>query len=423
MDIELRYGKQNLIVSMPENCVTVIAQQETNILENDIQALRNALRDPIFSKPLREIIKSSDSIVIVFSDITRPVPYKRLLPVILDELGDIPKEQIVLMNALGTHRKNSDQELLDHIGPEALDGYRIHQHDCDDQENLAYLGRSKNDTRIFVNRIYCDADIRILTGFIEPHLFAGFSGGPKAVLPGIAGRETIHVNHGPGMIASQNAGFGTTYGNPIWEEMMEVALLTNPDFLINTTQTPEGAVTGIFAGDLEKAHQAGVKYAKQSAMIPVQEKYDIVITSASGYPLDMNLYQAVKGLAVAGNIVRDGGAIILAAECREGLPDYGGYADVLGSSRSPQELLNKITSGDLSMQDQWDAQIQAMICNRIRFFIYSDGLSDDEIRKAFGVPCKDIPGLVDELLHEMGDEARIAVMPEGPQSIPFLETA
>ena len=423
MNIELRYGNQGLIVSMPENRVTIITQQETKTLENDIEALRHALREPIFAKPLQDKLNSSDSVVIVFSDITRPVPYKRLLPVILEELKGIPKDQIVLINALGTHRKNTDQELLNHIGPEALDGYRIHQHDCDDEENLLYLGRSKNDTRIFINRIYCQADIRILTGFIEPHLFAGFSGGPKAVLPGVAGRETIHANHGPGMIASQNAGFGTTYGNPIWEEMMEVALLKKPNFLINTTQTPDGAITGIFAGDLEKAHQAGVKYAKQSAMVPVQEKFDIVITSAAGYPLDMNLYQAVKGLAVAGNIVRDGGVIILAAECKEGLPDYGGYTDVLGSSRSPEELLSKITSNEISMQDQWDAQIQAMICTRAKFYIYSEGLSDDDIRKAFGTPCKDISGLIDELLREKGDETRIAVMPHGPQSIPYLETA
>ena len=420
MNIELRYGKQNLMISVPEDCVTVIAQQETKTLDKETQEIRNALRDPIFSKPLREITNSGETVAIVFSDITRPVPYKTLLPLILEELGDIPKGQIVLINALGTHRKNTDKELQDLLGQEILDDYRIHQHDCDDEDNLEYLGRSKNNTKIFINKIYCQSDIRILTGFIEPHLFAGFSGGPKAVLPGIAGRETIHVNHGPGMIASTSSGFGITNGNPIWEEMMEVALQTKPHFLVNTTQTPDGKITGIFAGDLGKAHQAGVQFARQSAMVPVQEKFDIVISTAGGYPLDISLYQAVKGLAVAGNIVQDGGAIILAAECEEGLPDYGEYADVLGTSRSPQELLSKITSGDISMQDQWDAQIQAAICSRVRFYIYSDGLSDDEIKKAFGVPCREINGLLDVLLREKGDQTRIAVMPHGPQSVPYL---
>ena len=423
MDIELRYGNQDINVSLPEKCVTIIAQQETRILEDEIQVIRNALREPIGTKPLRDIAKTGDSVAIVFSDITRPVPNKKLLPVILNELDGIPKDQIILINALGTHRKNTDQELLDLIGPETFHGYKIHQHDCDDEDNLLDLGRSKNNTRILINRFYCQAEIRILTGFIEPHLFAGFSGGPKAVLPGIAGRETIHANHGPGMVASPDAGFGTTYGNPIWEEMMEVALVKEPNFLINTTQTPDGKITGIFAGDLEKAHQAGVQYAKQSAMVPVYEKFDIVVVTPGGYPFDINLYQAVKGMAVAGNIVRDGGAIILVAECIEGLPDYGGYADVLGSSRSPQELLSKISSGEISMQDQWDAQIQAMVCNRARFFIYSDELSDDDIRKAFGVPCRDITGLVDELLGEKGDQTKIAVMPHGPQCVPYLETA
>jgi len=421
MEIELRYGKQNLIVTMPEKCVSVIAQQETKTLENEIQEIRNALRDPINSKPLREITKSNDSVVIVFSDITRPVPYKTIMPVILDELGEIPNEQILLMNALGTHRKNTDQELLDLLGPEAFNGYEIHQHDCDDEDNLLYLGKSKNNTKILINRLYCQADVRILTGFIEPHLFAGFSGGPKAVLPGIAGRETIHVNHGPGMIGSPNAGFGITGGNPIWEEMMEVALIKEPTFLVNTTQTPDGEITGIFAGDLEEAHQAGVQHTIQSAMVSVDKEFDIVIVTPGGYPFDINLYQAVKGMAVAANIVRDGGSIILVAECIEGLPEYGGYADVLESSRSPKELLRKITTEEISMQDQWDAQIQAMICNRVRTFIYSDGLSDDEIKKAFGVPCRDINELINDLLDEKADQTRIAVMPHGPQSIPYIE--
>jgi nickel-dependent lactate racemase len=423
MDIELRYGKENFNISIPKNCVTVIAQQETKTLENEIQGIRNALRDPISSKPLREITRSTDSIAIVFSDITRPVPYQKLLPVILEELGEIDKDQVVLINALGTHRKNTDEELQDLLGADIFKDYRVHQHDCDDETNLSDLGRSKNDTQILINKIYCHSDIRILTGFIEPHLFAGFSGGPKAILPGIAGRETIHVNHGPGMIASKSSGFGITHGNPIWEEMMEVALYTKPHFLINTTQTPGGRITGVFAGDLEKAHYAGVNFAKQSAMVPVQEKFDIVISTAGGYPLDISLYQAVKGLAVAGNIVRDGGAIILVAECEEGLPDYGEYADVLETSRSPQELLSKITDGEISMQDQWDAQIQAMICSRVRFFIYSDGLSDDDIKKAFGVPCREIYGLLDDLLREKGDKTRIAVMPDGPQSVPYLDRA
>jgi nickel-dependent lactate racemase len=223
------------------------------------------------------------------------------------------------------------------------------------------------------------------------------------------------------MIASIGSDFGITHGNPIWEEMMEVALQTKPSFMVNTTQTPEGKITGIFTGDLEKAHHAGVQFARRSAMVPIDEKFDIVISTAGGYPLDISLYQAVKGMAVAGNIVRDGGAIILVAECEEGLPDYGEYADVLGTSLTPQELLGKISSGDVSMQDQWDAQIQAMICNRVRFFIYSDGLSDDDIKKAFGVPCREINQLLDDLLREKGDKTRIAVMPHGPQSIPYLE--
>lgn len=421
MNVELKYGKTDLKVNVPDKNVLILEQQKQIWQYRGPSGIKDALLKPIGSKPLHALAKNAKSAAIIFSDITRPVPYKELLPDILAELRDLPKEKIVLINALGTHRKSSAEELREHLGALTFDGYRIHQHDCDDDDNLLYLGRSHRDTRILVNKLYCQADIRVLTGFIEPHLFAGFSGGPKAVLPGVAGRETIHANHGPDMIASRGSGFGITYGNPIWEEMMEAALLTRPTFIVNTTQAPNGEITGVFTGDLVEAHRAGVEFAKQSATIPVHERFDIVITTASGYPLDINLYQAIKGLAVAGNIVKDGGAIILAAACEEGLPDYGEYADVLETSHTPQELLSKITSETISMQDQWDAQIQAQICSRSNFFIYSEGLSDDEIKKAFGIPCRDIEGLLDDLLSMYGDLATIAVVPYGPQSIPYID--
>jgi nickel-dependent lactate racemase len=203
--------------------------------------------------------------------------------------------------------------------------------------------------------------------------------------------------------------------------MFNAALLSQPTFLLNITQTEHREITGVFAGDLEMAHQAGVEFVKQTAMIPVSSPFDIVISTSAGYPLDISMYQSVKGMVVANQIVKDGGAIILAAECAEGLPETGEYGDILKLGGSPEEILSHILSPGFMMQDQWDVQLQAEICQRCAFYIYSDGLTDEEIRMAFATPCDNIETLVDKLIKEHGSETRIAVLPAGPLSVPYIE--
>ena len=213
--------------------------------------------------------------------------------------------------------------------------YRCLQHDCWDDDNLVPLGETIFGNPVRIDRQYMEADVKILTGFIEPHFFAGFSGGPKAVLPSIAGIESVMSNHGAGMVGAAEARWGVTRGNPIWEEMLDVAKKTEPTFLLNVTINRRREITGIFAGDLEAAHARGCEFCRQSAMVPVPHAYDIVITSNSGYPLDLNLYQAVKGMSAASEAVRPGGAIIVAAQCWDGLPDHGEYARLLRSAEQP----------------------------------------------------------------------------------------
>jgi nickel-dependent lactate racemase len=271
-----------------------------------------------------------------------------------------------------------------------------------------------------VNRSYYEADVKILTGFIEPHLFAGFSGGPKAVLPSLAGHESVFSNHAQQMIAHPQATWGVLEGNPIWEEMRDVALLTQPTFLLNVTLNTQKEITGVYAGDMLQAHARGVKFVRENAMVAVEAPYEIVITTNSGYPLDLNLYQSVKGMSAAAQIVKQGGAIILATACDDGLPDHGLYAELLRQAGTPSKALEMICAPGFSKQDQWQVQIQAQIQQKADVFVYSQGLTDAQIRAALLTPCRDIEAALAELLKRYGRAARIYVLPDGPQTIPFL---
>jgi nickel-dependent lactate racemase len=298
------------------------------------------LRDPIGSAPLAELIKPGDSVVVVHTDITRATPNDRILPVLLDELqkAGIAQENITLLNGLGTHRQQTEAELRTMLGDQIVEGYRCLQHDCNDEANLVSLGETSLGHPVRINRFYLEADVRILTGFIEPHFFAGFSGGPKAVIPSLAGAESVFTNHGIEMIAHPKATWGVIEGNPIWEEMCEVALHTHPAFLLNVSLNVNREITGIFTGEMLSAFRKGCAFVKENAMCAVDKPYDIVITTNSGYPLDQNLYQSVKGMSAANQIVRQGGSILIAVACEDGLPDHGQYAALLAKAGSPQGL-------------------------------------------------------------------------------------
>jgi nickel-dependent lactate racemase len=263
------------------------------------------------------------------------------------------------------------------------------------------------------------ASVRILTGFIEPHFFAGFSGGPKAVFPGIVDAEAILDNHGPAMIAHPKATWTVMGGNPLWEEMLAVALSTEPAFLLNVGLNQERQITGVFAGDLLQAHRAGTAFVQETAVQPVAAPFDIVITSNSGYPLDLNLYQSVKGMSAAAQIVRHGGDIVVAAECWDGIPSHGEYRRLLWEADSVEDLLERMMAPGFRCHDQWEAQSQAQIQLKARVHVYADGLSDEELRRALVIPCRSIEGTVAKIRRENPD-ATIAVLPDGPQTVPYV---
>jgi nickel-dependent lactate racemase len=424
MRIHLAYGRERLWIGLPEETpVTVIEPQFAPGLPDERAALEAALRTPLGTPPLRELVRPDDTVAVVFSDLTRPMPNDRVLPPLLDELAraGVPDEQIVLINALGTHRPQTEAELIHMLGSKLAERYRVVQHDAWDTGNLVKVARNRADHPVRVNRAYMEASVRILTGFIEPHFFAGFSGGPKAVLPGISDIEAIMDNHGASMITDPQATWMVTAGNPMWEEMLDVAQSTAPAFLLNVTLNRERQITGVFAGDLVTAHRAGIKFVRGTAMQPVPRPFDIVITSNSGYPLDLNLYQAVKGMSAAARIVRPGGDIIVAAECWDGVPSHGEYRRLLWEASSPEELLDRVMAPGFRCHDQWEAQVQAQIQLKANVHVHADGLSDEELRKALVIPCSSIEETVAQLRRQ-NPAATIAVLPEGPQTVPYVET-
>ncbi len=430
MQIQLAYGKQGLPLELPDDWnVTVIEPQFVAGLPDPPAAVAAALQTPLGAPPLATLVHPSDRVGIVFSDITRATPHGLMLPAVLAALRGLPRAQIVLCCALGTHRPNSEDELRSmfamggspQTAADLLGNYRIVQNDAFDPATQQQMGVTTRGHPIWLNREIAACDVKVLTGFIEPHFFAGFSGGGKALMPGMAGQRTVLGNHDAGMIADPHATWGVTHGNPIWEEVMEVAHIVGGAFLVNVTLNKHKEVTGVFAGDLEQAHAAGCAFVRQTAMAPVAQPFDIVITTNSGYPLDLNLYQAVKGMSAAAQVVKPGGAIICAAECWDGIPDHGLYGQLLRAAHSPRQLLERIMAPGFLQQDQWQAQIQAQIQLQAEVYVYAEGLSDEQIRQSLLLPCRDITTTVAELRRRYGSHASICVLPEGPQTIPYVQ--
>lgn len=420
MKVALAYGRDGLTVELPDRNVTVVEPQYIPGLPDEASALLQALRQPIGSAPLVDLLTPTDTVAISICDITRPMPSNRVLPVLLAEIERlVPRNQISIVNGTGTHRGNTDAELRGMLGEAIVDGYRIVTHSARDRHSLVQVGTSRFGNEIWLNREFVSASVKLLTGFIEPHFFAGFSGGPKMVMPATAGIDTVLRNHGAKMIGHPNATWGVTEGNPIWEEIREAALMVQPRFSMNVTLNKQHEITGVFAGDMLESHRQGTDWARQTAMRPVDEPFDVVLTTNSGYPLDLNVYQTIKGISAAARILKDGGAIVSVSECWDGIPEFGEYKDLLFAARSPEELLARINAPGFQMPDQWEAQIQAMIQRRCRVYLHS-ALSDEVVQRTMLLPCGDVESRIAQLLAEYGPHATLCVLPQGPQTIPYL---
>ena len=420
MRVKLAYGRDGLVVDLPDDRTTVIEPVYAPGLPDEAGALTSAIRNPIGARPLRQTVRADQTVAIAVCDVTRPMPSATVLPVLLRELSHVPRSNIIVLVATGTHRATTPEELDRMLGPDVVRDYRVVNHDAFDADSLVRVGTTPDGTPMWLNRLWMDSDVRITTGFVEPHLFAGFSGGPKLVAPGLAGFDTIMGLHSARLVGDRRSTWGMTEGNPIHDTIRGIAARCGVDFSVDVTINRDRKITSVYAGELFAVHRAGCNVARRAAMRQVADRFDVVLTTNSGYPLDLNLYQSVKGMSAAAQVVRDGGAIVCAAECSDGIPDNGEYKNILAEAAGPSELLELINSPGYRRHDQWEAQLQAQIQLRADVYLKSSYLSPDQVRAAHLEPIDDVEGAIAELLARYGPDSRLCVLPEGPQTIPYV---
>ena len=417
--VVLQYGRTGLELELPAANLTVVEPRFIPGIPDEAAAFREAVRTPIGRPPLRELVRANHRVAVLIPDHTRPLPRERLLPWLFAELDHVPAKNFVIINGTGSHRANTPAELRQMVGDAVFENYRIVNHDSRDPSQLLRAGMTADGRPVWMNRDYVKADRRIVLGFIEPHFMAGFSGGYKGVFPAVADLDSIKHYHRAQVIANPRSTWGVLKDNPTQAQVRANGALLPVDFLINVTQNRQREITGFFCGDVIAAHDAGCAFAKQTAMVACPHGFAIVVTSNSGFPLDQNLYQAVKGMSAAAQVVADGGLIIAAAECGDGFPDHGSFKRFLFEHASPQAMLDTIDNAPAPIEDQWQVQLLALILIRARVGLHSV-IAADEIRRAHLEPVSDIKARVEEELNRIGRDQPIAVMPEGPMTIPYL---
>ena len=419
MKVHLQYGREGLAVDVPGRNVKLIEPRFLPGLPDERAAFREAVRAPIGAAPLRELVKPGERVAVVIPDLTRPLPSDRLLPWLFEELAHVPAERVVIVNGTGSHRANTPEELASMVGRDVLARYRVVNHTAHDPSTLVVVGKDRQGEPVLLNRDYVEADRRIATGFIEPHFMAGFSGGCKGVFPAIGDIASIMRYHDAATIGDPRSTWGRLEGNPTQAIVRHNASLVPLDFCVNVTLNRRREITAFFCGDPIAAHERGCAFSRETAMVACDRPFPVVVTTNSGYPLDQNLYQTVKGMSAAAQIVEDGGYIAAAARCNDGFPTHGNFRTLLFDHASPRELLDAICAPGFSVFDQWEAQLLAIIRLKARVGLLSE-LPADEVRRAHLEPIDDVGAAVARELARLGADAPVAVLPEGPQTIPYV---
>jgi lactate racemase len=423
LTVRLAYGHDGLPVDFPGRRTTVVAPRRQPPAADPAGVLRGALRRPVAGPPLRELVRPGQTVAVSLCDVTRPQPREAMVRALLAELdGVLDPGDLTLLVATGTHRANTDAELRSMLGDELVDSLRIVNHDARDSGSLAWCGVHGNGVPVWLNREWVAADVRITTGFVEPHFFAGFSGGPKLVAPGLAGLDTVLTLHDATRIGSAHATWGVCEGNPVHDDVRAIAAATGVTFAFDVTLNGDQEIVEAFGGPVERMHAAARERVRTTAMCPVDQRFDIVVTSNAGYPLDQNLYQAVKGMSAAATVVAPGGLIICAAQCADGFPEHGSFREVLASAPTPAALLAAIAARPRTVPDQWQVQVLARLLTSARIGVYSDYLDDEALRSAHLFKVDDIAATVAAEVRRAGPAATICVLPEGPQTIPYLRS-
>jgi nickel-dependent lactate racemase len=424
MRVTLDYGRTGLAVELPDSTIGPLHIQPAAPLADPVAAVETALAHPIGTPPLAELARGRKSACVVICDITRPVPNKVILPPLLRTLEQqgIPRDRICILNATGLHRPNLGAELVEMVGAEIVANYRIENHHGKALDEHTFLGTTPRGVPVWIDKRYLEADLKITTGLIEPHLMAGYSGGRKLICPGIAALETVKIWHGPQFLEHPRADCGSLDGNPVHEENTRIAWMAGCDFIVNVCIDGKRQITWAGAGHMEEAWRAGVRFCEQVVKVTLPEPVDVAVTSCAGYPLDTTWYQAVKGLTGAMPIVRPGGTIVLAASLSEGLgsPEF---VRQLAASRYVRQFAEgyraagEPTPAHCEM-DEWQLVMLAKVLQRCKVKVVTDGLPAETLRQCHVEPARTVEAAVADCLREYGPAARLAVIPKGPYVLP-----
>ena len=420
MKIQLPYGRGRLAGILPDDRVKAVLKSGIDAYRpaaGPRELVEESLRSPIGSSPLHELSRGKRRVVLLASDHTRPVPSKIIVPQMLEEIrrGN-PEAEITILIATGCHRGPTREELEEKFGPQIVSKEHIFIHDSADEAVMVDMGTLPGGGKLLLNRLAVQADLLVSEGFIEPHFFAGFSGGRKSVLPGVAGRETVYANHCARFIDDPNARCGILEGNPIHQDMLFAAQKANLAFIVNVVIDSAHRVIASFAGDCDQAHREGTKFLEGLCRVPAVPA-DIVITTNNGYPLDQNIYQTVKGLCTAEAAAKPGGVIIMAAACEDGA---GGEAffQTFAQDRDADHILKQIRAvpAEKTQADQWQSQIFARILSHFQVIFISQ--APDEMVRAFHMtPAHSLEQALKQAEELLGYAGSITVIPEGISTI------
>jgi nickel-dependent lactate racemase len=417
--VTLKYGKGKTSVTLNKNnLIQIIEPREIEVLDEESEIV-SALNDPIGTPTLYEITsqrkgtKKDLRIVIIVSDVTRPTPTKKLLPHVLNELrkAEIPDRQITILFALGIHRPLSNLEMKELVGDDVFNRYRCINHDGN---NCVYVNTTSRGTRVYANKVVLSSDVRVCLGTVELHYFAGYSGGYKSLLPGVCARQTIESNHK--LMLQPNAEAGRL-DSPVRDDLEEAGQLIGCDFIVNVVLNAKKQIVKAVAGDPIRAHREGVKVVDSMYIVPIQELADVVLASAGGSPKDINLFQAQKALDNAKHALKDGGAIVLAAECREGLGEDV-FERWINEAQNKQELVDRL---DYAFEiGGHKAGILAKLTQKADVYLVSE-LQKQIVERAFLLCSQNLEDALQATLKKYGPNARIIVMPFGAYTLPRLQ--
>jgi len=418
--VRFPYGMGYIEAELPENTFPVLSRLPPGFDESRARSvIDEAIRTPIGSEPLENLAKGCRSITILITDKTRPTPNKLILPILLRRLHGvgIKKEMVKIIIATGLHKPHTRSEILELVGEEIVDEYEIYSHNAEDKDNHVYLGKTSFNNKVYVNRDVVRSDLVVGVGLLEPHHFAGYSGGRKLILPGVSGAETIWHNHGFKMLSHPKAVSGVLEGNPVHEDMVEAAkMVRSYKFIVHVILDREKRVVRAFSGDPYEAHRVNAEWLSKYVVVPVPFEADISIVSNAGYPLDRNLYQANKGIVTASRVTRRGGVVILLAECRDGV-EHEHFRELLSMSKNPEEILRYIEKNE-PLRDQDDAQLLAQVLLKNKVIVVTRGIRHNILEEMNLIPASTIEEAL-ELACRYVECKRIVAIPEGPYVIPM----